>query len=81
MYFLFESIVCLKNVNSGQVNPGDFHFALCKFEAEANKVFNAWTRFETKIFVVVFLRKFIIALREKSLRIVTKITKIFANIF
>jgi hypothetical protein len=34
-------------------------------------------RVETKIFVFVFSRKFIFAFREKSLRKLTKITKIF----
>jgi hypothetical protein len=38
-------------------------------------------RVETKIFVFVFSRKFIFAFREKSLRKVTKITKIFAKMY
>jgi hypothetical protein len=44
------------------------------------------TRVETKIFVFVFSRKFrkkyfVVTFREKSLRKVTKITKVFANTF
>jgi hypothetical protein len=41
--------------------------------------FGSDPRVETKIFVFVFSRKFIFAFREKSLRKVTKITKIFAK--